>query len=142
MPSLGADMEAGTLVQWLKQPGDALARGDVIAVVDTDKGAIEIEVFEADAESPVGRVQAREASSLQHSAGAGTKVECALNVLRSCFGMLEILGKNGAERRHPAMIQVARTRGHVGDEQVEMTIVIHIAKVGAHRKMRRVWDNE
>lgn len=46
MPSLGADMEAGTLVQWLKQPGDRLARGDIIAVVDTEKGAIEIEVFE------------------------------------------------------------------------------------------------
>lgn len=46
MPSLGADMEAGTLVEWLKHPGDALARGDIIAVVDTQKGAIEIEVFE------------------------------------------------------------------------------------------------
>lgn len=46
MPSLGADMEAGTLVEWLKQPGDALKRGDIIAVVDTEKGAIEIEVFE------------------------------------------------------------------------------------------------
>src|SRR5688572_2448894 len=46
MPMLGADMEAGTLVEWLKQPGDALKRGDIIAVVDTEKGAIEIEVFE------------------------------------------------------------------------------------------------
>jgi pyruvate dehydrogenase E2 component (dihydrolipoamide acetyltransferase) len=46
MPSLGADMEAGTLVEWLKAPGDSLARGDVIAVVETQKGAIEIEVFE------------------------------------------------------------------------------------------------
>ena len=46
MPSLGADMEAGTLVQWLKQPGDSLTRGDIIAVVDTDKGAIDIEVFQ------------------------------------------------------------------------------------------------
>src|SRR5574339_546588 len=46
MPSLGADMDAGTLVEWLKQPGDAVARGDIIAVVDTDKGAIEIEVFD------------------------------------------------------------------------------------------------
>jgi pyruvate dehydrogenase E2 component (dihydrolipoamide acetyltransferase) len=45
MPSLGADMEAGTLAQWLKKPGDLLKRGDIIAVVDTDKGAIEIEVF-------------------------------------------------------------------------------------------------
>ena len=46
MPSLGADMEAGTLVEWLKHPGDAVKRGDIIAVVDTQKGAIEIEVFE------------------------------------------------------------------------------------------------
>jgi pyruvate dehydrogenase E2 component (dihydrolipoamide acetyltransferase) len=47
MPTLGADMEAGTLVEWLKKPGDAVARGDIIAVVDTEKGAIEIEVFDA-----------------------------------------------------------------------------------------------
>jgi pyruvate dehydrogenase E2 component (dihydrolipoamide acetyltransferase) len=46
MPSLGADMEAGTLVEWLKSPGDAVASGDLIAVVETQKGAIEIEVFE------------------------------------------------------------------------------------------------
>ncbi len=46
MPMLGADMEAGTLVEWLKHPGEAVHRGDIIAVVDTEKGAIEIEVFE------------------------------------------------------------------------------------------------
>lgn len=46
MPSLGADMEAGTLVEWLKQPGDEVHRGDIVAVVETDKGAIEIEIFE------------------------------------------------------------------------------------------------
>lgn len=46
MPSLGADMEAGTLVEWLRNPGDAVQRGDVVAVVETQKGAIEIEVFE------------------------------------------------------------------------------------------------
>jgi pyruvate dehydrogenase E2 component (dihydrolipoamide acetyltransferase) len=46
MPTLGADMEVGTLVEWLKKPGDAVARGDIIAVVDTEKGAIEIEVFD------------------------------------------------------------------------------------------------
>ena len=46
MPSLGADMETGTLVEWLKHPGDPVKRGEVIAVVETQKGAIEIEVFE------------------------------------------------------------------------------------------------
>jgi len=40
-------MEAGVLVEWLKKPGERVARGDVIAVVETQKGAIEIEVFQA-----------------------------------------------------------------------------------------------
>jgi pyruvate dehydrogenase E2 component (dihydrolipoamide acetyltransferase) len=45
MPLLGADMTAGRLVQWYKKPGDTVQRGDIIAEVDTDKGAIDIEVF-------------------------------------------------------------------------------------------------
>jgi len=45
MPSLGSDMEAGTLIEWVKQPGERFAKGDVIAVVETQKGAIEVEVF-------------------------------------------------------------------------------------------------
>ena len=39
-------MEAGTLVEWLKQPGDIVHRGDIVAVVETEKGAIEIEIFQ------------------------------------------------------------------------------------------------
>jgi pyruvate dehydrogenase E2 component (dihydrolipoamide acetyltransferase) len=46
MPSLGSDMEAGKLVEWLKKPGDEVRRGDVVAVVETQKGAIEIESFQ------------------------------------------------------------------------------------------------
>jgi len=45
MPSLGADMETGTLVEWLVNPGDTVKRGDIVAVIETQKGAIEIEVF-------------------------------------------------------------------------------------------------
>ncbi|PQA89394.1 dihydrolipoamide acetyltransferase family protein [Hyphococcus luteus] len=45
MPSLGADMEAGALVEWEKHPGDPVKRGDIVAVVETDKGAIEVEIF-------------------------------------------------------------------------------------------------
>ncbi|MEX2557722.1 MAG: dihydrolipoamide acetyltransferase family protein [Actinomycetota bacterium] len=46
MPSLGADMEAGKLIEWKVKPGDHVSRGDIVAVVDTDKAAIEIEIFE------------------------------------------------------------------------------------------------
>jgi pyruvate dehydrogenase E2 component (dihydrolipoamide acetyltransferase) len=45
MPSLGADMDSGTLVEWLVKPGDTVHRGDIVAVVDTTKSAIEVEVF-------------------------------------------------------------------------------------------------
>ena len=37
MPSLGADMEAGTVVEWRVKPGDTVRRGDIVAVVDTEK---------------------------------------------------------------------------------------------------------
>jgi pyruvate dehydrogenase E2 component (dihydrolipoamide acetyltransferase) len=46
MPSLGADMEEGKLIEWLVKPGDPVAKGDIVAVVETQKGAIEIEIFE------------------------------------------------------------------------------------------------
>jgi pyruvate dehydrogenase E2 component (dihydrolipoamide acetyltransferase) len=47
MPALGADMEFGTIIEWLIKPGDTVKRGDIIAVVDTEKATIEVEVFEA-----------------------------------------------------------------------------------------------
>ncbi len=46
LPSLGADMERATLTQWLKKPGDPVHRGEAIAVVETDKGLIDIESFD------------------------------------------------------------------------------------------------
>ena len=46
MPSLGSDMEAGILIEWRVKPGDRIQRRDVIAVVETEKAAIEIEVYE------------------------------------------------------------------------------------------------
>jgi len=68
MPTLGADMTVGTLLAWMKKPGDEVKRGEIIAEVDTDKGVIEVEVFnngiieklliEPGAEVPVGTVLA------------------------------------------------------------------------------------
>ena len=47
MPALGADMEVGTVLQWLVKPGDTVKRGDIVAVVDTEKATIEIEIFQS-----------------------------------------------------------------------------------------------
>lgn len=43
MPSLGADMEFGTLVKWHTAPGVRVARGEVIAEVETEKGVFSVE---------------------------------------------------------------------------------------------------
>ena len=46
MPSLGADMATGKLLAWQIKPGDRVKRGQVVAVVGTEKGDIDVEVFE------------------------------------------------------------------------------------------------
>lgn len=45
MPSLGADMESAEVVKWLVKPGQEVHSGDIIAVVETQKGAIDVEIF-------------------------------------------------------------------------------------------------
>jgi pyruvate dehydrogenase E2 component (dihydrolipoamide acetyltransferase) len=45
LPSLGADMEAAVLSRWLVRPGDRVARGDVVALLETVKSEIEMETF-------------------------------------------------------------------------------------------------
>jgi len=76
MPSLGADMTEGTLIEWLVTIGDQVKKGDVIAVLETDKGAIDMETYQAGKVSeilvqpvtkvPVGTVLARlDSDSLQ-----------------------------------------------------------------------------
>lgn len=45
MPALGADMDEGTVLEWLVKPGDKVHKGEVIAVIDTAKAAIDAESF-------------------------------------------------------------------------------------------------
>ena len=69
LPSLGADMDEGKLIEWKVKPGDAVKRGQVIAVVDTSKAAVDVEIWEDGVVSelitqpgetvPVGTVMAR-----------------------------------------------------------------------------------
>lgn len=45
LPSLGADMDEGTLLTWQVKPGDSVKRGQVVAVVDTSKAAVDVEIW-------------------------------------------------------------------------------------------------
>ncbi len=45
MPALSDTMNVGRLTRWLKQPGDAVKKGDAIAEVETDKAVMDVEAF-------------------------------------------------------------------------------------------------
>ena len=45
LPSLGADMDKGKFLEWRVKPGDQVKRGDVVAVVDTSKAAVDVEIW-------------------------------------------------------------------------------------------------
>lgn len=62
MPKLSDTMSTGTLIKWLKQEGDEVAAGDMIAEVETDKATMEVENFE-------------EGVMLKHYAKEGASVE-------------------------------------------------------------------
>lgn len=69
MPSLGSDMRDGMLVEWQISEGDHVNKGDIIAVIETNKGAIDMESYHTGTISqilaqpivslPVGSVLAR-----------------------------------------------------------------------------------
>lgn len=91
MPALGADMRDGTLMEWQIKPGDHVEKGDIIAVIETSKGAIDMESYhtgtitelliEPDIKLPVGSVMARMASDtpvssdIEHTQPALTTAE-------------------------------------------------------------------
>ena len=53
MPALSPTMEEGNLAKWIKQEGDAVAPGDVIAEIETDKATMEVEAVD---EGTLGRI--------------------------------------------------------------------------------------
>src|SRR5262245_30374151 len=53
MPALSPTMTEGNLAKWLKQEGDAVKPGDVIAEIETDKATMEVEAVD---EGTVGKI--------------------------------------------------------------------------------------
>jgi pyruvate dehydrogenase E2 component (dihydrolipoamide acetyltransferase) len=73
-------MEAGTVSEWLVHPGDQVKRGQIVAVVETEKSTIEVEIFEsgvldeilveAGQRVPVGTILARVVDSASRTTSA------------------------------------------------------------------------
>jgi pyruvate dehydrogenase E2 component (dihydrolipoamide acetyltransferase) len=47
MPKLSDNMEEGVIIRWMKAPGDAVAKGEALAEVETDKADVELEAAES-----------------------------------------------------------------------------------------------
>jgi len=123
LPALGADMDEGTIVQWNVAPGSVVKRGDVVAVVETDKGAIDVEIFQdgvireivvqPGTKVPVGAVLALlEGAEMPAATGARLKISPAARKRASELGIdmatLQGSGPGGVitledvEHAHPA----------------------------------------
>ncbi|WP_298198051.1 pyruvate dehydrogenase complex E1 component subunit beta [Novosphingobium sp.] len=72
MPALSPTMEEGTLARWLKNEGDAIRSGDIIAEIETDKATME---FEAVDEGTLGKI-------MVPAGTAGVKVGSVIAVLQ------------------------------------------------------------
>jgi pyruvate dehydrogenase E2 component (dihydrolipoamide acetyltransferase) len=158
LPSLGADMESAVLTQWLKKQGDTVRRGEAIAVVETAKGLIDIEVFDdgtmeeimivPGTKVPVGAVLARidsvTATAVPSTAPQGT-TEAAVGgatggpmppTLAAPESVAPALGParqrvSPAARRRAHELGIAlETLGRV--EQAEVIHVADIEKLAAH----------
>jgi pyruvate dehydrogenase E2 component (dihydrolipoamide acetyltransferase) len=46
MPALSSTMTEGKIVEWLKQPGDRVERGESVLVVESDKADMDVEAFQ------------------------------------------------------------------------------------------------
>lgn len=71
MPALSPTMSEGTLARWLKNEGDAVKSGDVIAEIETDKATME---FEAVDEGIIGKI-------LVPAGTSGVKVNTLIAIL-------------------------------------------------------------
>ena len=101
MPSLGADMDFGTILEWRVQPGDRVKRGDVVALVDTEKAEIEVEIWDAGIvdgilvppgqKVPVGTLLATLRSEAEAPAAMEAAAQVEMGRLRSYLPVLDTI---------------------------------------------------
>lgn len=129
MPSLGSDMKAGTLVEWMVKPGEQVKRGDIVAVVETQKGAIEVEIFETGViekilvdvgtKVPVGMPLASVRTKAEAEAGAREPAAAPAPTIMqplatkpaAAFSVVSPLPAVGRVRASPAARQFAQAHG-------------------------------
>ena len=121
MPSLGADMTAGVLATWRVAVGDRVSQGDIIAEVETDKGLIEVEVFETGVverllvregeKVPVGTVLA-EIDTAAAAVSAPVSAPVPVSAPASAPGSILSAGSSEVDLDGPMASPAVRRRAH------------------------------
>jgi len=87
MPALSPTMEEGTLAKWVKNVGDEVAPGDVIAEIETDKATMEVEAVD---EGRIGKI-------LVEAGTEGVKVNAPIAILLGEGESESDIGKSGGD---------------------------------------------
>jgi pyruvate dehydrogenase E1 component beta subunit len=108
MPALSPTMEEGNLAKWLKNEGDKVASGDVIAEIETDKATMEVEAVD---EGTLGKI-------LVAAGTEGVKVNTPIAVLLQDGESAGDIGKGngaGAKAQVPAEAMPSDPAQSAGD---------------------------
>jgi len=140
LPSLGADMDEGTLLEWKVGVGDTVKKGQVVAIVDTTKAAVDVEswqegtvhqlIAEIGQKMPVGTVmalllEAGESAPAGVGAGATAPAAAKLPTAAPTAGATAAPAAVAASRR---MVSPA-ARKHAAEKGVDLD---GIAGTGPH----------
>ena len=102
------------------------------------EAAVVVQVFETRRPRPVRRSDAGQKTRFEAAAGASIDEKAAVKNLRRLGGLIRGVAGQAARIDHLALVLFVRGRGHVGDEQVNEAVIIHIAQVGSHGRKRHV----
>jgi pyruvate dehydrogenase E1 component beta subunit len=132
MPALSPTMEEGNLAKWLKNEGDKVAAGDVIAEIETDKATMEVEAVD---EGVIGKI-------LIAAGTEGVKVNTPIAVLLQEGESAGDIGKAKAEKVEPKAeaAPAADAGGKAREASDEPTAAKEAAKVPAAPKAEAASD--
>jgi pyruvate dehydrogenase E2 component (dihydrolipoamide acetyltransferase) len=125
MPALGAGMDVGRIIEWYVGPGDEVTRGSLIALVETDKANIDVEVFEdgvvetllieEGTKVPVGTPLARITARTAEARPVAAPAPAPAPALASAAGIADAAGP---PRPEAATASETRPRPHVSSPLV------------------------
>jgi pyruvate dehydrogenase E1 component beta subunit len=140
MPALSPTMEEGNLAKWLKNEGDKVASGDVIAEIETDKATMEVEAVD---EGTIGKI-------LVPAGTEGVKVNTPIAVLLQEGESAGDIGKgNGhagaraetpVETKADGSAQAAHAGGKAREPEQAAAVAADAAKLPAEPKAEAAAD--